>query len=380
MRTPLRATAATLGLALLGTLAVTNSATAAPTPPAPECRLVNAQLTATSTPHPTLNDRFSRHGNTSGQWVGGDSTYSVPLKDGTTAWIFSDTLYGKVTNNTLSPTDSFFLNNSVVLDDGRRLTTRTAGTAAKPESLVPQDADKGWYWFGAGTQMPNGKVQVAALRFQKHGPDIFDFGWTSNHIATFDSRTWKLLSLEPTPSGHEVQWGSWIQRANGHTLVYGVEDRGASKYSHVAKVLGNDLTKQQNWRYWTGQEWSKRETDSVRLLEGVSNEYSVTPYRDGYLMVTQDTREPFSNRVLGYRSCSPTGPFTNPIELYRTPETGAAGSYGDANIFTYNPHEHPQLRQGNTLVISYNVNSFDSNSLYRDVSIYRPRFVSVTLA
>ena len=33
-----------------------------------------------------------------------------------------------------------------------------------------------------------------------------------------------------------------------------------------------------------------------------------------------------------------------------------------------------------TLLVSYNVNSLVSDELYGDVSIYRPRFVSVTLA
>ena len=43
-------------------------------------------------------------------------------------------------------------------------------------------------------------------------------------------------------------------------------------------------------------------------------------------------------------------------------------------------HEHPDLRHGSSLLVSYNVNSLVSDELYGDVSIYRPRFVSVTLA
>ena len=88
-----------------------------------------------------------------------------------------------------------------------------------------------------------------------------------------------------------------------------------------------------------------------------------------------------SKRVVGYFSCSPTCPFVKPVELYQTPETGATGSYGNANIITYNSHDHPDMRSGNTLLVSYNVNSLDANTdLYADVSIYRPRFVAVTLA
>ena len=74
------------------------------------------------------------------------------------------------------------------------------------------------------------------------------------------------------------------------------------------------------------------------------------------------------------------GPFSEGVELYRTPETGLFGSYGDADVFTYNAHEHPELRHGNRLLLTYNVNSFDNvGDVYRDATIYRPRFVDVEL-
>lgn len=343
------------------------------------CRLVTEDLQATTTADAEPQQRFEEYGDTSGQWVGADSTYSVPLRDGRIAWLFSDTLYGEVSDGTLSPTESKFLNNSILLDDGRTLRTVTGGTEADPDSLVPGTATS-WSWFGAGTRQPNGNLQVVLLRFEKFGPDLFDFRWTSNGVATIDTRTWQVTSVQDLPSSAGIQWGSWLQRGKGETLVYGVEDLGASKYMHLARVRGNDLAKQSHWEYWTGTGWSDDEADSARLMDGVANEYSVTPYRDGYLLVTHDSHEPLSSRVLAYRSCSPTGPFVAPIELYRTPETGATGSYGDPNIFTYNAHEHPELRNGDTLLVSYNVNSFDNTQIYRDVTIYRPRFVSVTLS
>ena len=118
----------------------------------------------------------------------------------------------------------------------------------------------------------------------------------------------------------------------------------------------------------------------MRVLEGVSNEYSVTPWCGRYLLVTQDTTELFSSHIVGYVSDRPTGPFTGKTLLYTTPETGLFGSYGNPNVYTYNPHVHPELSQGNRLVISYNVNDFVSDELYADISIYRPRFIDVALA
>ncbi len=367
------------GLALAGAAFTATPAVAQQAAPPATCSLNSSPLRASAQPNAALNQRFTSYGNTSGRWVGADSTYSIPLAGGGIAWLFSDTLYGTVRNNTLSPTQSFFLNNSVVLDKAGAMTTITHGTPTAPTSLVAPDAPNAWYWFGDGVQQPNKRVQIAALRYTKFGTGAFDFGWDSTKVATFDPTTWALLSLDPLPSQAGIQWGSWWQKGTGHTLVYGVEDRGAAKYMHLAKVLGSDMSNLSTWRFWNGRDWVKDEKASVRLMAGVANEYSVTPFEGGYLLITQDTTEAFSNKVVAYTSCSPTGPFTDKVELFRTPETGIWGSYGDPNVFTYNAHEHPELRRGSTVVVSYNVNTFDTNAVYDDVTIYRPRFVDVTL-
>ena len=149
--------------------------------------------------------------------------------------------------------------------------------------------------------------------------------------------------------------------------------------AYVARAQDRDGVKGA-WTYWNGTGWSAAETDAVPVVPYVANEFSIAPFRDGYLLVTQDTSELFSTRIVARTSCSPTGPFTDPVELYRTPETGALGSYGDPDVFTYNAHEHPQLRQGNRILVSYNVNTFDNvGDVYDDASIYRPRFIDVQL-
>ena len=149
--------------------------------------------------------------------------------------------------------------------------------------------------------------------------------------------------------------------------------------AHLARAEGDDGIAGA-WTYWDGDSWSNDETDAVPVAPYVANEFSVAPFRDGYLLITQDTSEIFSTRIVARTSCSPMGPFTEPVELYRTPETGIFGSYGDADVFTYNAHEHPNLRQGNRILVTYNVNTFDNvGDVYDDASIYRPRFIDVQL-
>jgi hypothetical protein len=336
------------------------------------CNTVQTTWSATAAPHAAPEAQLNAYSDTGKGWTGADSTYSVPLPGGRTAFIFSDTFLGPVNPDGSRPTTTPFINNSFVIKQGGKLTTVTGGTPANPTALVPPPSN-GWYWFGAAQTSNAGRnLDVIALRFEKTGPGQWDWHWASNYLARFDSKTFKLQSLTQLPSAANVQWSGWLLRDHGSTYIYGVEDLGASKYQHVARVRGDDLTAKP-WEYWTGSGWSADETASARVLEGVANEHSVTRWGDGYLLITHDTNELFSKRVLGYVSCSPTGPFVKPVELYQTPETGG-------NIITYNSHEHPDLRRGNELLVSYNVNSLVSDDLYADVSIYRPRFLAVTLA
>lgn len=343
------------------------------------CAAVNTNWIASARPHAAPEPALNAYSATGQGWTGGDSTYSVPLSGGRTAWIFSDTFLGPVNPDGSRPTTAGFINNSFVVQTGTQLRTVTGGTAENPTALVPPPSD-GWYWFGAAQTSAAGRnLDVTALRFVRTGPGPWDWRWHSNHLARFDSGTLTLKSLRPLPSGANIQWSGWLHREGGFTYVYGVEDLGSVKYQHIARVPGDDLNSS-SWQYWTGTSWSPDERLATRVLPGVANEHSVSRFGDGYVLVTHDTAEAFSARVLGYFSCSPTGPFVRPVELYRTPETGLYGSYGDPDIITYNAHDHPDRRSGSTLLVSYNVNSLDpNNDLYADISIYRPRFVAITL-
>lgn len=348
-------------------------------PAGQECALTSATFTASATVDAERTELFNTYADSGLGWTGADSTYSVPLRDGSLAWIFSDTFLGPVEADGSRPQTTPFLNNSIVLQGPDGLSTVTGGTADEPESLVGPDPDGDWHWFGAGHSTRTGDLQVGVLEFSRFGEGYWDWGWSENSLATLDTDTWKVTSVDPLPSAAGIQWASWYQEIGGHVYAYGVEDLGSPKYMHVAKVLGGDLTDLDRWRYWDGTDWVRDETSSARIMPNVANEYSVTPYRDGYLLVTQDTSVPFSDEVHAYVACSPQGPFVHATKLYDMPEVGLWGSYGNPNVIAYNAHEHPELRDGDTLLVTYNVNSINSQDLYEDVSIYRPRFVEIHL-
>jgi hypothetical protein len=106
----------------------------------------------------------------------------------------------------------------------------------------------------------------------------------------------------------------------------------------------------------------------------------VTPWHGMFLLVTQDSTQYFSNRIVAMTSCAPWGPFTKSTLVYRTPESGASGIYHDNGVIGYNAHVHAELSAGDTFLVSYNVHNIqDSLALYQDPTIYRPRFIRVTL-
>jgi Domain of unknown function (DUF5005) len=384
---------ATATLLLTAGVAVPAQAATTPRGAPLVCAGVTAPTVASATPDTKLTDSFAAYADSQGgsHWTGADSTYSAPLPGGRDVWIFSDSFLGQVNaDGSRSPviqdggTTPFVNNTFVETRAGRPTTTVTGGTPSDPTALLPPpDADH-WYWARDGLLL-DGRLNVVYSEFKTTGSGPLDFGWDRNVLARFaPGHLDRPLSVTPLPSASGVSWGAWLLKDHGYTYVYGSEDLGANKYLHIARVAGSDLTRP--WQYLTAAgTWSSDETAAARIGDGtgasfeVSNEFSVVKHGGVYVMVTQDMSQPLSAGIDLAYSCSPTGPFVDESTAYDTPESGPLGSYQNGNVFTYNPHEHPELGDARHLVVSYNVNSFVNTDLYSDASIYRPRFVDITL-
>lgn len=382
------------GVSTADAATTTSATTAAVTTGVTVCPGVTAPTVTTAVPDATLDTLFDDYADNGegDHWTGADSTYSAAVGGGKELWIFSDTFLGTVTpQDTRSPViggggTTPFIHNSFILQQGVHLTTIHGGTAADPTALLPAPESTEWYWAGDAIA-DGGTLEAIDQEYVSSGTADFDFAWDRNVLALYSvghlSKPYKVVQL---PSAGDIAWGSYILRDGGYTYVYGVEDLGAVKYMHVARVRGASLLSP--WQYYTSSgTWSPQESASARIAEPaapggfalVDNEYSVT--RDGplYVLVTQDIEQAFSPEIDVLFSCSPTGPFTDRTAIYDTPETGASGSYGNANVITYNAHAHPEISAPGHLVISYNVNSLVNTDLYANASIYRPRFIELTL-
>lgn len=385
-----------VSIALAGALAVTalvgvavgpaadvSAASAAATIKSPTCDSTWYPTITSMSRDTQVQNLFTNYSNQAGpgDWVGGDSNYIVKLPDGRYVALYSDTFTGPVNPDGSIAASGNFIHNSMLVYNGTSATTLRGGTAAAPLSLVSPSDPTDWYWQNAA-QVSGNELQVIMLEFHQTGTGPFDFQWVRTVVARYNVNTLALIGISPLPSSiTNLEWNAWLQQEGGYTYVYGVRDlssSGGPKYLHIARVAGTDLTGA--WQFYTGSGWSSSEADSADLITGVGNNFSVSEVGGVYVLVTQDTSVAFSRSIDAYFSCSLTGPFIDKTFIANVPETGPTGTYGNANIIFYNVHEQTAFRNGNTLVFSYDLNSFDPADVHADVAIYRPRYWTVTLS
>lgn len=323
-----------------------------------------------------LDEMFRVYGDQGGHWTGGDEAVSVPLPDGRTAWLFSDSFLGQVNPDGSRPANTPMIHNCIVVQDGTTLTaTLTGGTPTSPRSLVGSETDSdpsdaGW-WVDDGL-VENNQLLVFYTHYKHTGAggplDIVQVGTA---LAAFSLPTLTLASLTPISRSSTIKWGTALTDDADYTYIYGVEAADGNKYLHVARVA-NTQPLTANWEYRTDGGWSANESDSMRVMSGVGDGMSVDEIGDEYVLITQDTGQVFNPGIVAYRAATPTGPFTGETYLYRAPDVAG-------NVIAYDARMHPEFNSGGKITVGYSVNSLDPAEVHADVQLYRPRFVDVTL-
>lgn len=322
-----------------------------------------------------ITERWRHYGNTSGRygWAGSDGTFSTRLPGGKVAWMLNDTFLGPTNPDESLPSDAAFIHNSIVVDDGRRLTTVIGGDGDHPESLVgptpnpptpdPSAASSYWYWNNDGI-VDGGRLRLFEAKIVPTDAEPpWNFAGTGEmFIASFSLPHLRLESVTPTYGGDGFNWGDQLIRLGGWVYVYG--DKGGLR---LARARAGHLVKRE-WQFYTGSGWSDDQNDSTVILEGVGLG-GITPMM-GQFVVTH-TPGLIDPTIYAYAGPSPVGPFTPVGALYTPPEAGQG-------LYTYNLAAHPELsRSPNQLVVSYNVNSPKLQDLYDDINNNRPRFVEI---
>ena len=334
----------------------------------------NANPTLTASPDAAYDNLFQSYGNTGlgYTWTGGDGTESVALPNGTELWLFDDTFLGTVTNGQRIWAKTPYIHNSLIVDSQGALTkTYFTNRTHRPTAYVnPVIRHPYVYAFWPGGSVVNGNtLQVLGrkMKFKRDGTYTGD----GEYLATFALPSLKRLELAALPwTG--IDWSAGIMSDGGYTYLYG--SSGAAIFT--ARVVGTDLTSP--WAYFDGTGWTPDSAAAVPVesLPTLSH-FSVSDVGGTYILVARSTVE--SDEIVGAVGCSPVGPFGPQVNIYNTPEpTQYPASDG---VMTYGAHAHPELSPSpNTLLVSYDVNPIAPQGLKNpDSSIYRPRFITVTV-
>jgi hypothetical protein len=181
----------------------------------------------------------------------------------------------------------------------------------------------------------------------------------------------KVTETKPLPLTGGIAWGQSIVDDGGYTYVYGSEQTDDFQFAHVARVPAGGLGGP--WTFWDGATWSPEEARSARLASGVGTSFSVDRVGDAWVLLSMESHLPLNSSVVAYTAKALTGPFTDPVELYRVPEANDQ----QRPVIVYDATLHPELAHPGKLLFSYNVNSLEQKDIYADATLYRPRFVEV---
>lgn len=350
-----------------------------------------------------LTAEFARYGDDATRaddWTGGDGTHSVRLPDGRVLWLFSDTYLGQVYappnpigesypwRDTTAP---LVRNAAVLMRDGRLESTL-------PAPLFPDPAPNQWRWPVAARVEPRSpgsdeRVVRVLLWVRTAGQAPWIYGMpTATEVATLslpDLRVESVVKvfdqqLVPDPS-RRVLFGTTLVKEGGWTYVYGGDDGQAASRpvssAYVARVPEGRLGEPAAWQYWNGSRWASGGRPAavlgdVQRRTGVGSAFSVVREDGTYVLFTMAAGTAGLTTVTSYWACSPTGPWHGPTKDF-------SPALPDGGVAAYNPQIHPELSGDGRLVLSYDVNWLDPTAaaaqLNRNVSLYRPRFVTLRL-
>jgi hypothetical protein len=302
-------------------------------------------------------------------WTGGDRTVSVDLPGEQVGWLFSDTFLGSVSGGK-RPANAPMVHNSLVVQTRRELTsTLHGGSPEYPMSLMCDDKVGMGCWVGDAI-VDGGNLRVLVNHYEHTGPGLLDIRRTGTSLVTLTLPFLKVTETKPLTLTRGVAWGQSIVDDGGFTYVYGSEQTDDFNFLHLARVPAGGLGGA--WQFFDGSAWQPEEARSVRLASGVGTSFSVDRVRDRWVLLSMESHIPLNSSVVAYTAEALTGPFTDPVELYRVPETG-----DQRPVIVYDATLHPLLARPGMLLFTYNVNSLEKGDIYADAALYRPRFVEV---
>jgi hypothetical protein len=337
---------------------------------------------------PEWDARFQRDSG----WIGADGNYSISLGGGTTLWLFSDTIVGKVKDG--KRLDARMMHNSIALQRGTNAPQFFYGQAAdgKPASFIkPQPGSKDdYYWLAHGIRTTGGLFFFLQRVVTVHTGTPFGFklldGWIA-HVANPDDPPPQWRSSQTKVPFTEISeksaliFGGAVLREREYAYIFGSDSRpeagkpGVPNGLVLARVAADHFADFAQWRFLANGAWQQDSKKVTPVFPHVGSEFSVSwlPGRKAYAAVYS---EGIGGKILVRLAPALAGPWGDPIQVYRCPEMD-----WPAKAFCYAAKAHPELASApDELLVTYAANSWDFWNLFKDARLYWPRFVRVNLS
>jgi hypothetical protein len=364
---------------------------------------------------------YSDH-STCADWSGGDGVSAVRLNSSQIAWFFADTylgpagprigfshLGGFLHNSVVMQTTAHHRTSFVTLTGGGACPRPTAfGRAASVVQAPTTGQGQGRYWDGDGMEVGGTVVKFYNL----YQPGQFPFVAAGTTIARFSVSKLsaaghgpaygavirpKLTPVPPyTPpdGGTPIIWGSALLATgqpgqSGRTVyVYGWQSPSVTSAVHqlyLARVSAARLADFSAWQFYDAGRWVGSQSLAAPIAPLSQNLYvpsgfSVVQVAGRYWLIqAPGAGDP---DILAYPAPAPWGPFDNfqPVVVYKAPGIGLNVA-NDYRVM-YEARAEPALSTGQTLVISYNVNSEAVTGACVSMAFFtnaisQPRFIAV---
>lgn len=260
-------------------------------------------------------------------------------------------------------------------------------------SIMLSESAKSWIWLQdgcvIGKQLYFFPYQVISDLSQPEGLQFGIMGISMIRVPIVDNRIdFKRATQKRTPfllrqEGSELAFGGAVTpntiqagapNPDGYVYVYGYKTTWGFRQLIAARVLEADFECFDRWEFYDGSAWTRDVLRSAPILDHLSTEFSISPILKGrnkgkYLAVfTYDTNTPYIAISLGE---SLIGPFDNPQIVYKTPEQEIFKS----TTYTYNAKAHPQLSESDSILVTYNTNTYNFEHNMSNCDIYGPRFL-----
>ena len=326
------------------------------------------------------------------RWRGADAIYTTPLSPDRILWLFGDTW--------IVPAEAGGREGGTMIRNSLAVQSIGESGAGEPEfhwrtvngkARAPfgeTEEDEPWLWPLSAIRIgPELAIFVTRLIGSDEGMGFESTGSAMIVVSNPDDppERWEQGRI-PIPFYRHSRNGDLIFGLSSLLIdatvyIYGMREDWRRGIGGREIILGRvpmvalrrgDFTA---WEFWMGEGWNRNLAEAAALFDGAAAEMSVSylPGLDRYAAVY--TEFGLSDKIMARFAPNPEGPFGRAYVLYRCPDVKWNKRY-----FCYAAKAHPELaRRGNELIVTYATNSSDFADHGRDMRIYWPRFVRVTM-